>query len=92
MDSKEECTIERRQIQYVAISPDELAKAIEAGFINALNSPNAVEAVEGAVTRWFDQQSGNAMRRVLNGLVVGSLLLLAINFSSIKTVLAKLAQ
>lgn len=70
----------------------ELSDAVAAGVIQALQSPAAVEAVEGAVTLWFDQQSGKAMRRILNGLVVGGLLLLAINFSSIKTVLAKLAQ
>lgn len=63
----------------------DLVEAVREGFIQALNSPEAVEAVEGAVTAWFDRQSGKAIRRVLNSLAVGALLLLATNFSSVKT-------
>lgn len=76
----------------IHISRAELVEAISAGVIQALNSPHAVEAVEGAVNRWFDQQSGNAMRRILNGLVVGGLLLLAVNFSQLKQFLQNLGK
>lgn len=75
---------ERRKAPLVVISQEELVEAIKEGFIQALNSPQAAEAVEGAVTAWFDKQSGKAVRRMLSSLALGSLLLLATNFESIK--------
>lgn len=75
---------ERRKAPLVVISQEELVEAIKEGFIQALTSPQAVEAVEGAVTAWFDKQSGKAVRRMLSSLALGSLLLLATNFESIK--------
>lgn len=83
---------DRRKAQPVLISQEELVEAIKEGFIQALNSPKAVEAVEGAVTAWFDKQSGKAMRRMLSSLALGSLLLLATNFGSIKSWLGGLGK
>jgi len=83
--------VERRR-QQITISKEELVEAIKDGFIQALNSPQAVEAVEGAVTTWFDKQSGKAVRRMLNSIALGSLLLLATNFGSIKSWLAGLGK
>lgn len=83
---------DRRKAQSVVISKEELVDAIKEGFIQALNSPQAVEAVEGAVTTWFDKQSGKAMRRMLNSIAIGALLLFATNFSSLKQWLASFAK
>lgn len=83
---------ERRRDQPQVINKDELVEAIKEGFIQALNSPQAVEAVEGAVTAWFDKRSGKAVRRMVNSIAIGALLLFATNFSSLKQWLASLAK
>lgn len=83
---------ERRKSHPVGITKEELVEAIKEGFIQALNSPQAVEAVEGAVTTWFDKQSGKAMRRLLNMVAISCLLLIATNFSSIKQWFATLLK
>jgi hypothetical protein len=75
---------DRRKAPPVTVSKEELVEAIREGFIQALNSPQAIEAVEGAVTAWFDKQSGKAMRRVLNALALSGLLLFATNFGNVK--------
>lgn len=44
---------------------EKLREAVRAGIIEALKSDEAKEAVLGAVSAWFDKQSGKAMRKVL---------------------------
>jgi len=85
-------TTENRKSVRITLSQEELVEAIKEGFIQALTSPQAVEAVEGAVTTWFDKQSGKAVRRMLSSLALGSLLLLATNFGSIKSWLGGLGK
>lgn len=72
---------ERRK---TVLTKEELVEAISEGFVRALNTPQAAQAVEGAVTAWFDRQSGKAVRRMLNSLAVGAILLLATNFDGLK--------
>jgi len=85
-------TTENRKSVRITLSQEELVEAIKEGFIQALNSPQVAEAVEGAVTAWFDKQSGKAIRRMLNSIAIGALLLFATNFSSLKQWLASFAE
>lgn len=72
---------ERRK---TALTKEELVDAISEGFVRALNTPEAAKAVEGAVTAWFDRQSGKAVRRLLSSLAMGAILLLATNLDGFK--------
>jgi hypothetical protein len=66
------------------LTPDQIEEATMRGFIRALQSPEAEEAVNGAITAWFDKQSGKAMRSLFHSLLVGVLLLLAVKADSFK--------
>lgn len=83
---------ERRKNLQFQVTQEQLTEAVAAGVIRALNSPQAVEAVEGAVNSWFDKQAGHAMRKLLNSILMGALLLLAINFSQLKQFLQNLGK
>jgi len=44
---------------------DELKEAVRAGIVEALKSEEARDAVLGAISTWFDKQSGKAAKKLL---------------------------
>lgn len=68
----------------IQMQESELADAIKAGIIAAMQSEEAQIAVSSAVARWFDRQSGKAMRRILGSLAIAALVFIASNGTTLK--------
>lgn len=71
----------------ITISEEQLTVALETAFIRALESGAAEAAVSGAINKWFDKQSGKAMRSLLHSLIIGSLVICAVKVDSLKSAL-----
>ena len=74
------------------LTEKQIEEATMRGFIRALQSPEAEEAVSGAITKWFDRQSGKAMRNLFHSLVVGVLMLCAVKADSLKAAVINLVK
>jgi hypothetical protein len=69
------------------LTEEQITEACARGFIRAIQSQAAQEAVEGALANWFDKQSGRAVRRILGALAISVLIFIASNSASIKRAL-----
>ena len=49
---------------------DELKEAVRAGIVEALKSEEARDAVLGAISTWFDKQSGKAAKKLLAAVLI----------------------
>ena len=56
---------------------DELKEAVRAGIVEALKSEEARDAVLGAISTWFDKQSGKAAKKLLAAVLLVLVLKLA---------------
>lgn len=82
-----ECEQPAAERRSLTISEDQLSAALEQAFIRALESGAAEAAVSGAINKWFDKQSGKAMRSLMHSLIIGSLVICAIKLDSFKQAL-----
>jgi len=79
-------------MQFTEQERDELKNAVRQGIIEALKSPEAQEAVLGAVGAWFDKQSGKAVRKLLAALLLAGLISVASSPATLKSWIATLGK
>ncbi len=71
---------------------DELKEAVRAGIVEALKSEEAIDAVLGAISTWFDKQSGKAAKKLLAAVLIVFALKLATSADVWKTWIVSLGK